>query len=81
MTTYTIIYQILIMAVLYYVFPMRLRWMVLLAFSFGLYASGGGQAVCYILCAILSTYCSAFCIERIGMRKKEYVREHKELSS
>lgn len=80
MTTYTMIYQILAAAVLYYICPKRIRWIILLIYSCSLYASGGGQAVCYLMCATLSTYFAARVIERQGEKCKWILSSAKVLS-
>ena len=77
MTTYSMIYQILTAAVLYYICPMRWRWGVLLVYSFSLYASGGGQAMCYMGFAILSTYAAALLIQRMTQRSRACLEAQK----
>ena len=80
MTTYSIIYRILAAAVLYYLCPLRLRWMILLLFSLAIYATGGGQAMCFILLTILSTYLSARMIDTMAARTKTTLAAQKTLS-
>ena len=80
MTTYSIIYRILAGAVLYYLCPMRLRWMVLMLYSFALYALGGGQAICFILLTTLSTYLAARLLDAMNACVKSKIAENKSLS-
>ena len=70
MTTYTLLYTLLAAAVLYYLCPLRLRWMLLLALSYLLYAQNGRQALAFILLTTLSTWAGALLIGRIGVRGK-----------
>ena len=79
MTTYTIIYLILAAAALYYICPARVRWLVLLAFSYAVFASGGKQALAFILITTLSTWLGALIIGRIGERNKAQLKERKDL--
>jgi len=81
MSTYDIIYRILAAAALYYVCPFKLRWIVLLVFSFALYAMGGKQAVLFILLTILSTYMAARMLETMNVRMKTELAEEKSLLS
>ena len=67
MTTYTLLYTLLAAAVLYYLCPLRLRWMLLLALSYILYAQNGRQALAFILLTTLSTWAGALLIGRIGV--------------
>ena len=70
MTTYSLLYTLLAAAVLYYICPLRLRWMLLLALSYVLYAQNGRQAIAFILLTTLSTWAGALLIGRIGAKGK-----------
>ncbi len=70
MSTYTIIYQLFAAAALYYLCPLRFRWLALLIFSYALYALGGRQALAFILLTTLSTWAGALVIARIGQKAK-----------
>ena len=74
MTTYTLLYTLLAAAVLYYLCPLRLRWMLLLALSYILYAQNGRQALAFILLTTLSTWAGALLIGRIGAKGKSGIR-------
>ena len=78
MSTYTIIYQIFGAAVLYYLCPARLRWLVLLAFSYALFAGGGRQALAFILLTTLTTWAGALLIGRIAARSKDKLKACKD---
>lgn len=75
MTTYTILYHILGAAALYYLCPLSFRPAVLLIYSMALYASGGKQALFFILITILSTYTAARMIGRIAVQGKKQIKE------
>ena len=79
MSTNAIIYQIFAAAVLYYLCPARFRWVILLVFSYAIYASGGRQALAFILVTTLSTWLCALAIERIGERHAALLRAQKAL--
>ncbi|MBQ4263979.1 MAG: MBOAT family protein [Clostridia bacterium] len=78
MTTYTIIYLILAAAALYYIFPARIRWILLLAFSYAIFASGGKQALLFLLMTTMSTWAGALLIGRIGEKSKAYLKANKD---
>jgi len=80
MNTNDIIYRIIVAASLYYICPLRFRWIMLLVYSFALYAMGGRQAVFFILLTILSTYLAARAIEGMSKRMKAELAEKKQLS-
>lgn len=81
MSTNEIIYRILAAAALYYACPLKFRWILLLVYSFALYAMGGNQALLYILTTILSTYLAAYAMESMSMRMKATLAEKKTLWS
>jgi len=64
-------------ASLYYLCPARFRWLVLLAASYGFYASQSVAALPYILLTTLSTWAGALQIGRIGAQLKTELREKK----
>ena len=78
MTTYTLLYTLLAAAVLYYLCPLRLRWMLLLALSYALYAQNGRQALAFILLTTLSTWAGALLIGRIGARGKALLQARRD---
>jgi len=78
MSIYALIYTLLAAAVLYYVCPLRIRWVFLLAFSYALYAQNGRQAVAFILLTTLSTWASGLVIGALGERSKAQLRARRD---
>ena len=78
MSTYTIIYQILSATILYYICPARVRWLVLLAFSYVLFAAGGRQALAFILLTTLSTWAGALLIGGIADKSKAQLKAQRD---
>lgn len=64
--------------VLYYLFPIKHRWTVLLLGSFAFYAIVCLKYMPFILLTILTTYGGAVWLERYGARRKEILKAHKE---
>lgn len=61
-------------SVLYYLFPIRLRWVALLLASYGIYASLSRQALLFILLTTVSVYCAARLIGRSQENAKNSAR-------
>ena len=61
----------------YYLCPRRFRWMVLLAFSMGFYASRALTGLPFIVLTTLTTWFAALRIGRIGAQTKERIRAEK----
>ena len=61
----------------YYVCPLRLRWVLLLLFSYAFYAVCGARALPYLLLTTLSTWAGALVIGRIAERSKAELRAKK----
>ena len=61
----------------YYLAPKRFRWMVLLAFSYGFYASRALTGLPFILLTTLTTWLAALRIGSIGEQTKQRVRAGK----
>ena len=82
MSLFTLIFFACLCAGLYYICPVRWRWMLLLLVSYAYYAYCGLSALPFILVTTLSTWAGALAISRIGEAGKAYVKEHKaELSA
>ena len=64
-------------AALYYVCPLRFRWVLLLLLSYGFYLTCGVSALPFILITTLTTWAGALKIGRIGESGKAYLHEHK----
>ncbi|MBP3428614.1 MAG: MBOAT family protein [Clostridia bacterium] len=62
---------------LYYLCPLRLRWLILLAVSYGFYAYHGLTALPFILLTTLTTWAAALRIARIGEDDKALLKEKK----
>jgi len=77
MSLFTLIAFAFLCAALYYICPLRLRWILLLLVSYGYYAYCGLSALPYILTTTLSTWAGALLIGRVGEQNKTYLREHK----
>ena len=63
---------------LYYIFPKKIRWTVLLAASYVFYAWTGIYNLAYILITTVSAYVCARLIEDKGTEQKKYLSENKE---
>ncbi|MBP3428186.1 MAG: MBOAT family protein [Clostridia bacterium] len=64
-------------AALYYVCPLRFRWLILLAASYGFYAYHGLTALPFILITTLTTWAGALHIARIGENGKAEIKAKK----
>lgn len=77
MSTYSIVYALFAAAALYYICPLKFRWMILLLFSYAIYAQNGRQAVFFILLTTLSTWACALLIGSIGEKSKDLLRKQR----
>lgn len=69
------LFFLLVLLCIYYVFPARSRWTVLLAASLTFYCWGGRfKAMAYLLCTAFSTWLAALMIDRLSAWTKEYLR-------
>ena len=64
-------------AAAYYGCPLRLRWVLLLVFSYGYYALCGARALPFLLLTTASTWAGALAIGRIAERSKADLRAKK----
>lgn len=62
----------------YYLFPKRSRWVVLLVASYVFYGFTGFKYFAYILVTTVSAYVCALFIEKRGAEQKKYLSENKE---
>ena len=67
----------LLCAVLYYVCPLRMRWIFLLLVSYAYYAYCGLSALPFMLLTTLSTWAGALVIARIGEKSKAELKARK----
>ncbi|MCR4808050.1 MAG: MBOAT family protein [Lachnospiraceae bacterium] len=63
---------------LFYIFPKKIRWVVLLAASYVFYVWSGAVYLIYILTTTVSAYVCAMLIENKGAEQKKYLSENKE---
>ena len=63
---------------LYYVFPKRIRWTVLLAASVIFYAAGGGWYLPFIAVTVVSTHVLAWRISKMAKAAEDYISAHRE---
>jgi len=64
-------------SVVYHLFPLRFRWVILLLLSYGFYASRALSGLPFILLTTLSTWLGALAIGRIAQRSKEQLQAQK----
>jgi len=63
---------------LYYLCPLRFRWIALLLVSFGFYAARGLMGLPFILLTALSTWLGALCIGRMAEKTKALIKAKKD---
>ena len=68
-------------ATVYHLFPMRMRWVVLLLCSFGFYAGRALSGLPFILTTTLTTWLAALLIGRAGERAKAQIAAQKDALS
>ncbi|MCR5508705.1 MAG: MBOAT family protein [Lachnospiraceae bacterium] len=80
MSFITIDFALFVTAVLlvYYIFPKKTRWTVLLIASYIFYGITGITNLIYILVTTVSAFICAMLIGKQGTKQKEYLKEHKE---
>lgn len=72
----------LLCALLYYLCPARLRWLLLLAASLLIYAYAGLRGVPFILLTSVSTWAAALCLGHMAETHRQWMKEHRgELSA
>ena len=62
----------------YYIFPKKIRWVVLLVASYVFYTWTGFDNIAYILITTVSAYICAMLIEKRSAEQKKYLSENKE---
>ena len=77
MALYMLIAVSLLCAGAYYICPRRLRWLLLLAASYGFYAVSGARALAFSLLPPLSTWAGALLIGRTGERSRAALKSGK----
>ena len=64
---------------LYYLMPLKIRWIALLIMSYAFYLIGGGATIVYLLFTTLTTYFVGIIIDRLNIRIKKIKEENAEL--
>ncbi len=67
-----------ILLVVYYIFPKKYQWMLLLAASYAFYAFSGLENILFIAATTLSCFFAARIMESMRHKEDAYVAEHKE---
>ena len=75
----TFILFLVLSVILYYIFPDKLKWTVLLAVSAVFYLSGGLTAGLYLLFTAATTYTAARILDRLNSIRSEIPKSDKEL--
>ncbi len=75
----TFILFLALSVLLYYIFPDRLKWTVLLATSAVFYLSGGLAAGLYLLFTAATTYTAALILDRLNVIRADIPKSEKEL--
>lgn len=69
---------VILVLLLYYIIPIRYRWIVLLAASYIFYALAGVKYIAFIFLTSLSTYGIARYVEKIDVKVKNHIRDNKD---
>lgn len=69
---------VIVVLLLYYIVPLKYRWIVLLAASTYFYLLCGLKYIFYILFSIVTVYFAAIIIENKASWQKDYLKSHKE---
>ena len=64
-------------SVVYHLFPRRFRWVILLLFSYGFYASRALSGIPFLVTTTLSTWLGALFIGRVGQRVRDCIQAGK----
>lgn len=78
-TSLSFIVFISVSIIIYYVFPDRFRWIVLLLTSIAFYLFAGITSVIYIIFSALSIYGIALILQSITIKSKKYIKENKDI--
>ena len=74
MTLFTLVGYGFACAALYYLVPMRVRWLVLLAVSYGFYAMRGPAGLPFMIVTTMTTWLGALMIGRIGEKMSARIK-------
>jgi len=64
---------------LYYLMPLKIRWIALLIVSYAFYLIGGGATIAYLAFTTLTTYFAGIIIGRLNLRAEKIKEENLEL--
>lgn len=76
-TSYEFIGFLFILFFLYYVFPKKFQWPLLLIFSYVFYFLVNPVCLIYILVTTISVYILGYAIERLQLKQKDYLEQNK----
>ncbi|MBR6223191.1 MAG: MBOAT family protein [Lachnospiraceae bacterium] len=76
-TSYTFIFFILAVFVIYYIIPKKFQWPFLLIASYVFYAFSGWKFVIFLLFTSLTAHAATMKIQSLHTERKEYVKAHK----
>ena len=76
--SYEFIGFFILLLALYYIFPKKWQWVLLLAASYLFYFAANPRFLCYLLAVTVLTYVGARVIEANFVRQRTYLREHKD---
>ena len=77
-TSYGFILFVAVLIGIYYIFPKKYQWTLLLAASYFFYAFSGIENFAFIIFTTVSCYFVAKAIEKRKTREDEYVAAHKD---
>ena len=77
-TSYTFIVFVAVLIALYYLFPKKAQWTLLLVASYFFYAFSGIENFAFIIFTTISCYFVARIIEKKKIKEDEYVAQNKE---
>lgn len=81
-TSYEFIAFIAAVFLLYYVFPLRYRWIFLLVASLGFYAIADVRYLIFVGVTVVTAYFSSLRMDSLNLEQTEFLKEHKaEMSS
>lgn len=77
-TSYVFIGFFILLLALYYIFPKKWQWVLLLAASYLFYFAADPRFVIYLLAVTVLTYTAARIIDANFVRQRAYLKEHKD---
>ncbi len=74
-------FYVILALLLYYIMPAKGRWIVLLVASYVFYGYYNAPDLVYILITTISSYLTAYFLETLNIRQKEYLKDRSETLS